>query len=470
MKPFLSAGTWRTSDDGLAVTDPFTGSVVGSVALASWEECDRALDAAVAAFERTRTQSAGERAAVLFAAAAGIAARRDDLIDLIIAEGGKPRKYAASEADRAQQTMTWAAEEAKRVTGEVMRLDTGEKGRLGLVRRFPLGVIVGITPFNFPLNLVCHKVGPALAAGNPIIVKPAHNTPLTALLLGEILVAAGAGDAVSVLPTTNENAQTMATDPRVAKITFTGSGPVGWMLKGLVPNKRVTLELGGNAPAIVEADADLDHAAARIAFGGFYQAGQSCVKVQRILLQRSIADAFLERFLPRVGALRTGDPRDADTDVGPVIDVGALDRIDAWVQEATAAGAHLLAGGTRQGPCYVPTVLTNVTAEMKVSCEEVFGPVVTVQTYDTLDDAIAIANDSPFGLQAGLFTKDVQAIFRAHRELRVGGLIHDDVSAWRADQMPYGGVKASGEGKEGLASAIREMTEERLLVLGGIDL
>jgi acyl-CoA reductase-like NAD-dependent aldehyde dehydrogenase len=470
MKPFLSAGTWRSSDAGMTVTDPFTGEIVDEVALAPWAECDRALDAAVEAFERTRTQSAGERAAVLAATAAGIAARREELIGLIIAEGGKPRKYAASEVDRAHLTMSWAAEEAKRVTGEVMRLDTQEKGRLGIVRRFPLGVVAGITPFNFPLNLVCHKVGPALAAGNPIIVKPAHNTPLSALALGEILMEAGAGDAVSVLPATNDDAQAMATDPRVAKITFTGSGPVGWMLKGLVPHKRVTLELGGNAPAIVEPDADLDHAAARIAFGGFYQAGQSCVKVQRILLHREIADAFLERFLPRVRALVTGDPRDPETDVGPVIDARALDRIEAWVNEATAAGARVLVGGERQGPCYVPTVLTDVQPDMKVSCEEIFGPVVTMQTYDTLDEAIEIANDSPFGLQAGLFTKDVHSIFRAHRELRVGGLIHDDVSAWRADQMPYGGVKASGEGKEGLAWAIREMTEERLLVLGGLDL
>jgi acyl-CoA reductase-like NAD-dependent aldehyde dehydrogenase len=470
MRPFLFAGEWREAGSTLPVTNPWNGEVVDEVALASWNDLDAALDKAVESFERTRKLNAGERASVLIDAANAIKDRRDELIRTIVLEGGKPWKYSASEVDRAIQTMTFAGEEAKRFTGDLIRLDTMESGRLGVARRFPLGPVLGITPFNFPLNLVTHKVGPALAAGNPIIVKPAPATPISSLLLGEILVEAGVGDAMSVLPASNEDTQKAVQDPRVQVLTFTGSTTVGWQVKSLAPRARVTLELGGNAAAIVEDDAELEHAAARITMGGFYQAGQSCVSVQRVLVNEAVYDDFMSALIPKVQAVVTGDPMDPNTDVGPLIDEKALDRIDTWVREAIEAGARSLTGGERDGRCYLPTVLVDVKPEMKVSCQEVFGPVITVQPYSSFDEALAIADESEFGLQAGVFTNDVEKIFRAHRELRVGGLIHNDVSAWRADQMPYGGVKASGVGKEGLRYAMEEMTEMRLLVLSGLDL
>ena len=389
-----------------------------------------------------------------------------------MAEGGKPYKNARVEVARAVSTLTWAGEEAKRFTGELVRLDTEEaaRGRLGVVRRFPLGPVLGIAPFNFPLNLVCHKVGPALAAGNTIVAKPASATPLTALALGDILVEAGVGEALSVVTCSSQDAERAVQDDRIAKISFTGSTEVGWRLKGLAPRKRFTLELGGNAAVIVEPDADLGHAAGRVAYGGFYQAGQSCISVQRVLVHESVFRAFCDALVPRVEALVVGDPADEDTDVGPLIDAGALDRVDAWVQEALAGGARALCGAKRDDPCYLPTVLTDVRDDMKVSCMEVFGPVVTVQPYGSFDEALEMANATEYGLQAGVFTNDVEKVFRAHREIRVGGVIHNDVSAFRADQMPYGGVKASGYGREGLRYAMEEMSETRILVLSGLDL
>ena len=470
MRSYLLAGGWRRGGAPLAVTDPFTGETIDEVPMCRWAEMDEALDRATSSFERTRKQNAGERARILLDAGAAIKARREELITTIVREGGKPWKYAASEVDRAVNTMTFAGEEAKRFTGELIRLDTGESGRLGVARRFPLGPVLGISPFNFPLNLVAHKVAPALGAGNTIVVKPAPATPISSFLLGEILVEAGVGDAMSVLLVPNEDTERAVGDARVPVVTFTGTTPVGWHLKTLAARARVTLELGGNAAAIVEPDADLKHAAARVTMGGFYQAGQSCVSVQRVLVNERIYDEFMDQLLPDVQGLVTGNPMDPTTDVGPLIDAKALDRIDAWVKEALASGARALTGAERDGTCYLPTVLVDVKPEMKVSCEEVFGPVITVQPYSTFEEAVAMADDSPFGLQAGLFTNDVEKIFYAHRELRVGGLIHNDVSAFRADQMPYGGVKSSGVGKEGLRYAMEEMTELRLLVLSGIDL
>jgi len=472
VRPYLVAGEHVTGAETSAVRDPFTGEVVDEVAVASWPDVDRALGAARDAFVATREHSAYDRAKMLTATSAAIGARADELTKLIVSEGGKPYKNAKVEVARAVSTMQWAAEEAKRFTGELVRLDTEEtaKGRLGLVRRFPLGPVLGIAPFNFPLNLVCHKVGPALAAGNTIVVKPASATPLSALVLGDILVEAGAGPAISVLTASSKDAERAAQDDRIAKISFTGSTDVGWKLKALAPRKKFTLELGGNAPVIVEPDADLDHAAGRVAYGGFYQAGQSCISVQRVLVHRSVFDAFCDALVPRVEALVVGDPHDPETDVGPLIDADALDRVDAWVREALDGGARALSGAKRDDPCYRPTVLTGVRPDMKVSCREVFGPVVTLAPYDTFDEAIALANDTEYGLQAGIFTNDIEKVFRAHRDVRVGGLVHNDVSAFRADQMPYGGVKASGYGREGLRYAMQDMSETRILVLSGLDL
>ncbi|HYZ91677.1 MAG TPA: aldehyde dehydrogenase family protein [Actinomycetota bacterium] len=472
MRPFLVAGEHVTSGETREVKNPYSGEVVDEISVASWGDVEKALGAADQAFESTRKQSAYDRSKVLLAAAGAIRMRAEELTRLIVAEGGKPYKNAKVEVARAASTLTWAGEEAKRFTGELIRLDTEEaaRGRLGVVRKFPLGPVLGIAPFNFPLNLVCHKVGPALAAGNSIVVKPASATPLSGIALGEILVEAGAAEAISVLTCSSQDAERAAQDDRIAKISFTGSTDVGWKLKGLVPRKKVTLELGGNAAVIVEPDADLDHAAERVAYGGFYQAGQSCISVQRVLIAKDVYDDFCDRLVPRVESLVVGDPNNEDTDVGPLIDSDALDRVDQWVQEALSGGAKALCGAKREDPCFLPTVLADVRPGMKVSCNEIFGPVVTVQPYASFDEALRIANETEYGLQAGVFTNDVQKAFLAQREIRVGGVIHNDVSAFRADQMPYGGVKSSGYGREGLRYAMDEMSETRILVLGDIDL
>jgi aldehyde dehydrogenase (NAD+) len=452
------------------VVNPYSGAVVGEVPLASAKDVDDALARSVVAFETTRKQTAAERAELLLGAAATIRDRAEQLTNLIVAEGGKPYKNAKVEVQRAASTLTWAGEEAKRFTGELIRLDTEETaaGRIGLVRKFPIGPVLGIAPFNFPLNLVCHKVGPALAAGNTIVVKPASATPLSAIELGKIL--SGAGDAMQVVTCAASEAERAAQDDRIAKVSFTGSTDVGWKLKSLVPRKKVTLELGGNAAVIIEPDADLAYAASRVAYGGFYQAGQSCISVQRVLVHDTVFDRFCDELVPRCGQLLVGDPADPRTDVGPLIDKDALSRVDAWVREALDAGAKALCGARRDDPCYLPTVLTDVSPDMKVSCMEVFGPVVTLQRYSTFEEALATANDTNYGLQAGIFSNDIAKVMLAHREIRVGGVIHNDVSAFRADQMPYGGVKDSGYGREGLRYAMDDMSETRILVLSGVDL
>jgi acyl-CoA reductase-like NAD-dependent aldehyde dehydrogenase len=318
---------------------------------------------------------------------------------------------------------------------------------------------------------VAHKVAPALAVGAPIVLKPARATPLSALVLAELVAETDLPPGMfSVLPLASEKAEALVRDRRFAKVTFTGSSPVGWKLKGLDPRKHVTLELGGNAGVIVHSDADLDHAAERVAVGGYYQAGQSCIAVQRVLVQAEVRDAFVERLVKHVEGLKVGDPMDPTMDVGPLIDPGALDRVAEWVDEAVGSGAEALTGGKRQDPFYPPTVLVNTTPEMKVRCEEVFGPVVTVGSYETFEQALAEVNNSPYGLQAGVFTRDIERAFLAHRELEVGGVIVNDVSAFRADQMPYGGAKESGFGREGLRYAMDEMTEPRIMVLSNLPL
>jgi aldehyde dehydrogenase (NAD+) len=342
---------------------------------------------------------------------------------------------------------------------------------MGIVRRWPVGPVLGIAPFNFPLNLVAHKVAPAIAVGAPIVVKPATATPLSSLTLASLVAETELPPGmISVLPVDGARAEAMVRDDRFAKVTFTGSSAVGWHLKSIAPRKRFTLELGGNAGVIVHSDADLDHAAARIAFGGYYQAGQSCISVQRILVHAEVYDEFCARLVKQVEGLKVGSTLDPSTDVGPLIDSGALDRVAAWVDEAVAAGAQVLCGGRRDDPFYLPTVLAGTTPEMKVRCEEIFGPVTTVTKYQTFEEAIAEVNDSHYGLQAGVFTRDVERVFQAHRDLQVGGVIVNDQSAFRADQMPYGGTKDSGLGREGLRYAMEEMTEPRMLVISNVPL
>lgn len=471
-KPFLIDGEWRTSSETIEVTSPFNGDAVAQVCVPTESDVEDAIVAADAVFEETRKLPVHVRAEALMHISNRLKERADEVAEIIAREGGKPLKWAKVEAARAVSTFRWAAEELRRGQDEVMRLDTEESlgSRLAIVRRFALGPVLGIAPFNFPVNLVAHKMAPAIAVGAPIVLKPASATPLGALLLGELFLETDLPKAMyQVIPISGSATSKIASDERFKKITFTGSSEVGWGLKG-AGKQAITLELGGNAGVIVHSDADLDLAAERIAFGGYYQAGQSCIAVQRVLVHEDVAERFRERLVTEVSKLKTGDPLDEETEVGPVIDADALDRIATWVDEAVAAGADVLVGGKREDPFYLPTVLSDTTADMKVRCEEIFGPVITLSTYSDFTSAVAEVNNSKYGLQAGLFTKGIDRIMLAHRDIVVGGLIVNDVSSFRADQMPYGGSKDSGFGREGLRYAMEEMTEPRVLVLSNVAL
>jgi acyl-CoA reductase-like NAD-dependent aldehyde dehydrogenase len=471
-RPFYVAGEWRTGQGTLDVHSPYDDSVVASIGVPTDEDVEDAVVAAAETFKESRHLPTYARAEALMHISSGIADRVDELAKSVAQEGGKPLKWSKVEVTRAISTFRWAAEETRRFGGEFMPLDTEQSlgSRAGIIRRFAFGPVLGISPFNFPVNLVAHKVAPSLAVGAPIVVKPAGVTPLGALALAELFDQTDLPKGMfSVLPISSDRAQKLVEDRRFKKLSFTGSG-IGWKLKGLDPHKHATLELGGNAGVIVHSDADLDHAAARVAVGGFYQAGQSCISVQRVFVQSEVIDAFLRRLVKQVESLKVGDPLDPSVDVGPVIDRGAAERIEQWVNEAVEGGAQVLTGGRRDGQVYWPTVLTGVTPDMKVCREEVFGPVITVVPYQTFEEALAEVNDSPYGLQAGVFTSSIDRAMLAHRELEVGGIILNDVSAFRADQMPYGGSKESGYGREGLRWAMEEMTEPRILVLSQVPL
>jgi acyl-CoA reductase-like NAD-dependent aldehyde dehydrogenase len=465
---FYLDGKWVTEGERFEVLAPYDGAVVGASFRATAAHAEAAVRAAQRAFQVTRKMAGYERQAILRTISEGIAKRREEFAHLIALEAGKPIRTARAEVDRAVFTFAVAAEEATRIGGEWLPLDwqASTAGRAGIVRRFALGPILAITPFNFPLNLVAHKVAPAIAAGCTTVLKPAPQTPLTSLLLAEVAEEAGLpAGALNVLPLANQEAEKLVGDDRLKMLTFTGSVPIGWALKGKSGKKKVTLELGGNAGVIVHSDADVDVAADRCVVGGFSYAGQSCISVQRIYVQRSVEQKFLVRLLEGVKKLRVGNPLDEATDVGPMISEDAARRAASWIEEAVAGGAKLHGGGKREGAVLQPTVLTNVRAEMKVSCQEVFAPVVIVELYDEFADAIRRVNDSPFGLQAGVFTRDSKLLFSAFENLEVGGVIAGDMSAFRVDHMPYGGVKDSGIGREGLRYAIEEMTEPRILVL-----
>jgi acyl-CoA reductase-like NAD-dependent aldehyde dehydrogenase len=472
-KKYMVAGEWREGADSFEVKSPFNDRVVAEVGSPSEEDCERAMAAAAEAFEETRKLPVHVRAEALAQISRGLQERVDEVAEVIAREGGKPLKWAKVEAARAVSTFRWAAEETRREGGQMMRLDTEEAlgSRIGLIRRFPLGPVLAIAPFNFPVNLVAHKLAPALAVGAPVVVKPATKTPLGALLLADLFSQTDLPKGMlSVLPIGGSQAGEMAKDERFAKISFTGSSAVGWKLREAAPKKAVTLELGGNAGVIVHSDGDLDTAAQRIAFGGYYQAGQSCISVQRVLVHEDVVDDFSTKLVAEVEKLKVGDPMNADTDVGPVIDHDALERISQWVDEAVQSGAEVLTGGKREDPFYVPTVLSKTDDRMKVRCEEIFGPVITLGAYSDFGAAVEEVNNSQYGLQAGVFTKDVDRLFLAFRDIEVGGLIANDVSAFRADQMPYGGTKDSGSGREGLRYAMDEMTETKIMVLSNIPL
>ena len=467
-RPFLVGGQWRQSDTRAPVHDPFTGKILAEVSQGSEADAEDAIRSAAAATQPMGALPAHARFHLLQRIAGAIYDRRDEFARVMTGEAGKPITDARREVARAVQTFTIAAEEAKRIPGEVIPLDwtPGMDSHVGILRRVPIGPVLGITPFNFPLNLVAHKVAPALAAGNPIVIKPAPQTPMTALLLAEVALEAGVPPGgLNVLPCDNQVAERLVVDPRFKLLSFTGSAAVGWMLKAKCGKKKVVLELGGNAGVIVEQDADLDFAAQRCASGGFGYAGQTCISVQRIFVHHSVVDLFTTKFLLQVARLKSGDPNDETTVVGPLIDQHAAHRVEEWIGEAVAQGARMLLGGKRMGSVVEATVLTNVTPTMKVSCQEVFGPVVTVTPYRQFDEALQAMNHSEYGLQAGVFTQDVNKVFHAFRHLEVGAVLANEIPTFRAEHMPYGGVKDSGLGREGLRVSIEEMTEPRFLVL-----
>jgi acyl-CoA reductase-like NAD-dependent aldehyde dehydrogenase len=467
-KPYLVAGDWRSGAESFEVTNPFDGSLVATIGTPSKEDVERAVAAASESFNESRKLPVHARAEALMHISRRLEERTTEVTELISREGGKPLKWAKVEAARAVSTFRWAAEECRRFGGELLRLDTEESlgSRVAIARRFPIGPVLAITPFNFPVNLVAHKMAPALAVGAPIVVKPATKTPLGALLLGELFLETDLPEGMlSVIPIGGSQAGELAKDERFKKISFTGSSQVGWELKAADPKKTVTLELGGNAGVIVHSDADLDKAAQRVAFGGYYQAGQSCISVQRTIVHTSVFDAFKDKLVSEVEKLKTGDPSDPETDVGPLIDNDALEKVSTWVDEAVQGGAEILIGGKREDPFYWPTVMSRTRADMKVRKEEIFGPVVTVEPYESFEEAIELANETRYGLQAGVFTKDINRILQSHRDVEAGGIIVNDVASFRADQMPYGGVKDSGSGREGLRYAMEEMCEIKTLVI-----
>jgi len=465
---FFIDGKWLEEGDIVEIRAPYDGAVVGRVFRGRREHAEAAIAAAVKAFGTTRRLPAFERQRVLRQIATGMQERKEEFSRILAQEAGKPIKTARIEVERAIFTFNIAAEETVRGYGEYLPLDWQQStaGRWGIVRRFPLGPIAGISPFNFPLNLVAHKVAPAMAAGCSMVLKPAPQTPLSTLLLAEVVQQAGWPDGgLNVLPLSNEDSELLVTDERIKLITFTGSAAVGWAIKNKAGKKKVVLELGGNSAVIVHSDYDLKYAADRCVTGGFAYAGQSCISVQRILVENSVYGKFTDLLLSGVSKLKVGDPLDESSDLGPLIRESDAIRAADWIQEAVRGGARLLCGGKRKGSLLEPTVLTGTRPYMKVNCQEIFAPVVTVEPYNDFASALREANNSPYGLQAGLFTRDAKLIFQAYEELEVGGLIAGDVPTFRVEHMPYGGVKDSGLGREGLRDAIQEMTEPKLLVM-----
>ncbi len=467
--PFVLAGRPTTSARPIEVTSPWDDAVVARTFLAEADALDAATRAAVAAAPAMRALPAWRRAEILRTVAGRLREGRDALGRTLAGEAGKPLRDALTEVDRGAMTFEVAAEEARRIEGHVIPMDLAPhgEGRVALTRRFPLGPVAAISPFNFPLNLSAHKLAPAVAAGNPIVLKPATKTPLSAIALGRLLAEAGLPEgAVSVLPMERALGDRLVTDERFKLLTFTGSSAVGWAMKARAGRKRVILELGGNAGVIVDETADVDHAVARVAAGGFALAGQSCISVQRVFVHASKFDRFAADLVARVEALRVGDPLDPATDVGPMIEPGEVERIARWVDEAVAAGAALLTGGRVLGrSTYAPTVLAHVPEEAKVCADEAFAPLVVLARFEAFDEAVAAVNRSTFGLQAGVFTRDLERALTAFDRIETGGVVVNDVPTWRIDHMPYGGVKDSGLGREGPRYTIEEMTELKLLVV-----
>jgi acyl-CoA reductase-like NAD-dependent aldehyde dehydrogenase len=470
---FLLCGKEWTDGEAMEVRSPWDQGLVGRVTKATRADARQAVHHAVASLRRTRALPRWKRREILEDVAAALIEQKDRFAQLIVAEAGKPVRLARTEVDHAVLTFKTAAEEAARLGGESIPLDLteGNEGRWGLVQRFPVGPVLAITPFNLPLSLVAHKAAPAIAAGCPLLLKPSPQGTFTALALGEVILKAGwPEEALAVLPLDNTDTAWLAEkEDRIKLVSFTGSAKVGWELKAHSARKRVLLELSGNSTLIVHSDwKDLDDAALRTAHSAFNYAGQSCISTQRVLVERSIFQTFVWKVVDLAGKLVVGDPSNEATDVGPLIRAGEADRVEAWIKEAVAAGAKLVTGGERKGSMIEPTILSATASGMKVHDEEVFGPVLAIEPYDDFEDALARINHSKYGLQAGLLTRDAGRILTAYRELEVGALIIGDTPSWRLDPMPFGGVKDSGLGREGIRWAIEEMTEPRMLVMSGI--
>lgn len=469
--PYYLAGRPVAPNAELPVTNKYTGQPTTRVALADAATLEQAIAAAAGAFEQTRHLPGYRRQEVLSNVARRVAERHEEFARALAIEVGKPIRDARGEVARLIDTFRIAAEEAVRITGEHLPLDISPRaeGYECIWRRFPVGPCGFITPFNFPMNLVAHKVAPAIAVGCPWVLKPASATPVGAILLGEIIAETDwPAGAFSILPCRPEVAETLVRDERIRLLSFTGSPQVGWEIRSRAGRKRVLLELGGNAACIVDRDADLDYAAERITFGAFYQSGQSCISVQRVLAHREVYAPLRERLVARAGKLRLGDPLDEDTFLGPLISEQDARRIEQWVEQAVQAGARVLCGGRRNGSFYEPTYLENVDPQLPVSCAEVFGPVATLVPFDDIRAAVRMANDSDYGLQCGVFTKNLDHAFYAFHELEVGGVVINEVPSFRVDSMPYGGVKNSGLGREGVRFAMQEMSEIRALVLNKV--
>jgi acyl-CoA reductase-like NAD-dependent aldehyde dehydrogenase len=466
--PFYLANRPRQPNADLAVEDKFSGEVVTHVARADKNVLQEAIGAAAGAAMPMRRMAAWQRKGVLAHLAARCRELREELAQVVVIEAGKPLQFARGEVGRLIDTLEIAAEEATRIRGEVLPLDISERagGYRGMWQREPVGPCAFITPWNFPLNLVAHKIGPALACGCPFILKPASATPLSALMLGEMLAESDLPEGTfSILPLRSSDADALVEDERIKKLSFTGSAAVGWELRDRARKKHVTLELGGNAAVVIERDADVNDAVARCVFGGYYQAGQSCISVQRIYVHRDIYETFRGKFVEAVQALKVGDPRDEQTFVGPIISEDDAKRIEQTIQRAVEHGGRVLWGGSREGRFVQPAVLENVPHDSEAACEEIFGPVTMLQAFSEFEEALAAVNDSRYGLQVGVFTRDIGRIQQAWDELEVGGVMINEVPAFRVDHMPYGGVKDSGLGREGLRWAIESMTEVRLLVI-----
>ncbi len=465
---FLVGGEWRATAKTRPVINPFKGEEVFQVSQAEPKDIDDAIAAAQSAFLSRALEPTFLRTEILRKAATLLADRKEEFSRLITTETGKPIMYSRQEVDRAILTLSLSSEEARRIEGTVLPLDqvASSTGRMAIVRRFPLGPVGAITPFNFPVNLVAHKLGPAIASACPVVLKPSSNAPVVALRLGTLLMESGLPpEYLNIVPCSGSESDQLVTDQRIKLITFTGSPAVGWPLKERSGKKRVVLELGGNAAVIVHSDANLPLVARKILLGGFSSAGQSCISVQRVFAQRQIYEELTGFLVEGTGKIAVGDPWDDQTVVGPMISEDAAKKAEDWVNRAVAHGGKLLTGGKRTKAIYQPTILTEVPKSEPVVCNEVFAPVIVLQPYESESEVIREVNDSPFGLQAGLFTNDARFIFRAFRELEVGGVIVNDVSSYRMDSMPYGGVKDSGFGREGIRYAIEEMTEMRLLAL-----